>query len=323
MEGPRPKVTVMIPTYNYGRFVGEAIQSVLDQTFQDWELIVIDDGSTDDTAAVMRAFDDRRIRYVYQENQGNPAARNTGLRLANGEYFACLDADDVWFPDKLRKQVAQLDSLPPTVGLVYGNVDLFSDEDGSIIQRFLEVQTPPRGQVFRKLLDNEGYFIHDTAALIRREVFDRVGPYDESLLRFQDWEMWVRIARVYEVETLDEPLARVRRHSSNAIGSLDKMHRYGQAARWKVMASHPLSREERRILRQNLAEHEYTYGIELLQLGRRGDAWKALFRALRLCPGERKAYVHLGLPLLSPRLYDFVWRWYCTVKARLLSAGQT
>ena len=323
MEGPRPKVSVYTPTYNYGRFLGEAIQSVLDQTFQDWELIVVDDGSTDGTREVMDAFADPRIHYVYQENQGNPAARNTALRLARGEYVACLDADDAWFPEKLEKQVAKLDSLPPTVGLLYGNVYLFSDEDGSIIQRFLEVQIPPRGQVFKKLLPNEGYFIHDTAALIRREVFDRVGLYDESLLRFQDWEMWVRIARVYEVETLDEPLARVRRHSSNAIGSLDKMHRYGQAARWKVMASYPLNREERRILRQNLALHEYTYGIELLRLGRRGDAWKALFRALRLCPGERKAYVHLALPLLSPRLYGFVWRWYCSVKTRLPSAGQT
>jgi glycosyltransferase involved in cell wall biosynthesis len=316
-------VSVYTPTYNYGRFLGEAIQSVLDQTFQDWELIVVDDGSTDGTREVVDAFADPRIHYVYQENQGNPAARNTALRLARGEYVACLDADDAWFPEKLEKQVAKLDSLPPTVGLVYGNVYLFSDEDGSIIQRFLEVQIPPRGQVFTKLLPNEGYFIHDTAALIRREVFDRVGLYDESLLRFQDWEMWVRIARVYEVETLDEPLARVRRHSSNAIGSLDKMHRYGQAARWKVMASYPLNREERRILRQNLALHEYTYGIELLRLGRRGDAWKALFRALRLCPGERKAYVHLALPLLSPRLYGFVWRWYCSVKTRLPSAGQT
>jgi glycosyltransferase involved in cell wall biosynthesis len=316
-------VSVYTPTYNYGRFLGEAIQSVLDQTFQDWELIVVDDGSTDGTREVVDAFADPRIHYVYQENQGNPAARNTALRLARGEYVACLDADDAWFPEKLEKQVAKLDSLPPTVGLVYGNVYLFSDEDGSIIQRFLEVQIPPRGQVFKKLLPNEGYFIHDTAALIRREVFERVGLYDESLLRFQDWEMWVRIARVYEVETLDEPLARVRRHSSNAIGSLDKMHRYGQAARWKVMASYPLNREERRILRQNLALHEYTYGIELLRLGRRGDAWKALFRALRLCPGERKAYVHLALPLLSPRLYGFVWRWYCSVKTRLPSAGQT
>jgi glycosyltransferase involved in cell wall biosynthesis len=316
-------VSVYTPTYNYGRFLGEAIQSVLDQTFQDWELIVVDDGSTDGTREVVDAFADPRIHYVYQENQGNPAARNTALRLARGEYVACLDADDAWFPEKLEKQVAKLDSLPPTVGLVYGNVYLFSDEDGSIIQRFLEIQIPPRGRVFKKLLPNEGYFIHDTAALIRREVFDRVGLYDESLLRFQDWEMWVRIARVYEVETLDEPLARVRRHSSNAIGSLDKMHRYGQAARWKVMASYPLNREERRILRQNLALHEYTYGIELLRLGRRGDAWKALFRALRLCPGERKAYVHLALPLLSPRLYGFVWRWYCSVKTRLLSAGQT
>ncbi len=323
MEATRPKVSVFIPTYNYGHFLGEAMQSVLDQTFQDWELIIVDDGSTDNTAEVVASFKDPRIRYVYQQNRGNPAARNTALKLARGEYIACLDADDVWFPEKLEKQVAQLDGLPPTVGLVYSDLYLFNDEDGTIIRRFLQGRCPPRGRVLTQLLPEESAFIHDTVALIRREVFDRVGFYDEGLLRYQDWEMWVRIANAYDVEALDEPLGRSRRHSNNAIKGLEEMRRYGHAAKWKVMTSYPLSRQERRALRYNLAYDEYTYGIDLLRLGRRGEAWKAFLRAVQLRPGERKTYIHLGLPLLSRRLYNLLCKSYSVVRDRLSPSGQT
>lgn len=322
MEAPGPKVSVIIPTYNYGHFLGEAIQSVLDQTFQDWELIVVDDGSTDNTREVVAAFADPRIRYVYQENRGNPAARNAALKLAAGEYIACLDADDMWFPEMLQKLVAQLDSLPPTVGLVYSDVYLFNNEDGAIIRRFLQGRRPPQGRIFDHLLDTDGWFISDTGSLIRREVFERVGLYDESLLRYQDWEMWVRIAAAYEVAALDEPLARCRRHSGNATKGLEKMYQWGQAARRKVMASYPLSPRQKRALRHNLAYHEYTYGVDLLRLGKRGEAWKAFFRSLRLRPGERKTYIHLGLPLLSPRLYGLLSKSYSMVKERLSPARQ-
>jgi glycosyltransferase involved in cell wall biosynthesis len=272
---------------------------------------------------VVAAFRDHRIHYVYQENQGNPAARNNALRLARGEYVACLDADDLWFPEKLEKQVAQLDSLPPTVGLVYSDVYLFNNDDGAIIGRFLQGRKPPRGRVFDELLDVDGWFISDTASLIRRQVFDRVGLYDPSVLTYEDWMMWVRIASVYEVEALDEPLARCRRHSSNLSGRLEEMYRHGVTARRKVMASYPLSRKQRRILTHNLAHHEYTYGMNQLQLGKRGEAWKAFLRSLRLRPGERKTYIHLGLPLLSGRLYRLLHGSYSKVKERLSPTGET
>jgi glycosyltransferase involved in cell wall biosynthesis len=319
-ESGSPRVSVIIVTYNYGHFLGEAMQSVLDQTFQDWEVIVVDDGSTDNTREVVEAFGDPRIHYVYQENQGNPAARNTALRLVKGEYIAFLDADDVWFPEKLQKQVAQLDGLAPTVGLVYGDVYLFNHDDGAIIGRFLQGRRPPTGRVFGQLLEPDGWFISDTASLIRREVFDRIGLYDQNLLTYEDWEMWVRIASAYEVEALDEPLARCRRHGSNLGKRVEEMYRYGLAARRKVMASYSLNPQERRVLKRNLAQHEYTYGTGLLQLGRRREAWKAFFRSVRLRPDRRETYVHLGLPLLSPRLYNLLSGSYSTVKGWLSRA---
>jgi glycosyltransferase involved in cell wall biosynthesis len=322
VEGSRPKVSVYTPTYNYGRFIGEAIQSVLDQTFQDWELIIVDDGSTDNTREVVASFADPRIHYVYQQNRGNPAARNTALKLARGEYIACLDADDMWLPEMLQKLVAQLDRLPPTVGLIYCDSYLFNDEDGAIIRRFLQGRKPPQGRIFGELLETDGWFIPDVGSLMRREVIDRVGLYDESLLRYQDWEMWVRIAAVYEVAAVDEALARSRRHPASNIKGMEAMYRYGQAARRKVMAGYPLNRRERRTLQHNLAHHEYLYGIDQLRLGKRGEAWAAFRRSLRLRPGERKTYIHLGLPLMSPRLYEFLRRSYSMVKQRLSPARQ-
>ena len=319
----RPRVSVYIPTYNYGRFLGEAIQSILDQTFLDWELIIVDDGSTDDTQKVVASFADPRIHYVYQQNRGNPGARNTALKLARGEYVACLDADDMWLPEMLEKLAAKLDGLPPTVGLVYGDLYLFDDEDGTTIRRFLQGRTPPRGKVLAQLLPRESAFIHDTATLIRRKVFDTVGLYDESLLRYQDWEMWVRIAAAYEVEALDEPLARSRRHPASNIRGMEAMYRYGRAAKTKVMASYPLSGQERRALRHNLAFDAYSYGMDARRAGQRGEAWKAFFRSVRLRPGERKTYIHLGLPLLSPRLYEFLYKSYSSVKERSSPARQT
>jgi hypothetical protein len=101
------------------------------------------------------------------------------------------------------------------------------------------------------------------------------------------------------------------------------MYRYGRAAKLKVMASYPLSRQERRALRHNLAYDAYSYGIDALRMGRRGEAWKAFLRSVRLRPGERKTYIHLGLPLLSPRLYNFLYKSYAVVKGRLSPGRQT
>ena len=323
MQASKPKVSVIIPTYNYGHFLGEAIRSVLGQTLQDWELIVVDDGSTDNTREVVAAFADPRIHYIHQQNRGNPAARNAALRVVSGEYVAFLDADDVWFPEKLEKQVAALDHLPPTVGLVYSDVYLFNNEDGTIIRSFLQGRRPPQGRILRELLGPDGWFISDTGSLIRREVFQRVGLYDESLWWYEDWEMWVRIAAAYEVAALDEPLARCRRHSANLSKAPEGMYRHGEAARRKVMAGYPLSRQERRALEHNRAHHEYLYGMDQLRLGKRGEARKALLRSLRLRPGERKTYIHLGLPLLSPRLYEFLQKSYSVAKRRLSPTRET
>lgn len=129
MENYVPRVSVIIPCYNTARYVKETIESVLNQTRQDFEIIVVDDGSTDDSHNVIASINDQRIRYHYQPNQGLAAARNTGLALATGEFVAFLDADDFFLPEKLARQIAALDSQPE-VGLVAGG-HLYVDEFGN------------------------------------------------------------------------------------------------------------------------------------------------------------------------------------------------
>lgn len=309
-----PKVSVVLPTYQSACFLAKALQSVVDQTFQDWELIVVDDGSTDETRAVVAAFPDPRIRYVYQENRGAPAALNAGIRLARGAYIAFLGADDRWLPEKLARQVAQLDGLPANVGVVYTDMYLLDLEGETVLGRFLEGRRPPQGKVLSQLLRTDGAFIHPCASLIRREVFDRVGAFDEVLKTHEDWDLWVRIAALYEVEALDLPLGMYGRRPSQLTKDVQQMYLHGVEAKERVLRGGALLPADRRALRHYLAHHHYGYGIKFLDLGRRKEAWRALFRSLRLRPGERKTYIHLGLPLLSGRLYNC----FCVLKERLL-----
>ena len=302
----RPVVSVIIPTFNCGRFLTVAIQSVLDQTYQDWELIVVDDGSVDDTREVVAAFQDPRIRYVYQENRGAPAALNAGVLLASGEYIAFLGADDRFLPEKLALQVAQLQTLPPSVGLVYSDLYLVNLEDGAILGRFLHGRQCPRGKVLSHLLRSDGAFIHPCSTLIRSEVFDEVGLLDEGLRTHEDWDLWVRIAMSYEIEAMDVPLGLYGRRPDNLTNDFPQMHCYGTQARLKILRSQPLAPKDRRALIDSLAAGYYHYGLAQLHMGNRKEGLGALWTSLRLHPAPRRYHPHAALLLVSPRLYAWL-----------------
>jgi len=299
-------VSVVIPAYNHGHFLSESIQSVLDQTFEDWELIVVDDGSTDNTSDVVDSFNDHRVRYVYQHNRGVAAALNTGIQAAKAPYIALLGADDAWLPEKLALQAAQLDGLPPTVGMVYSDLFMFDEQEGAIIGRFLRGRSPPRGNVFSRLLRRTGAFMHPTTVMFRREVFGRVGLFDENLQAHEDWELWVRIANVYAVDALDLPLARWRSHENNIQKDDERMYRYGIAARLKVLNSYPLDRDDRQGLHQMLASLHYSRALSQLHKGNRREGWRELRTSLRLHPTFRRYQLHAALLLLAPGLYRFL-----------------
>ena len=201
----KPLVSVIIPTYNRAVLVKNAIQSVLDQTYDNFEVIVVDDASNDSTAAVIASIEDQRLTYIRHEMNGHAsAARNTGIAAAEGELIAFLDDDDEWLPLKLEKQVPVLVNASPEVGLVYCWMDHF-DSDGRLVSETHPIHT---GWVFDKMLDRPRLGGCPTI-IVRREVFDSVGVFDVDLPRGNDGDFIRRVARKYAVDVVPEVLVRV------------------------------------------------------------------------------------------------------------------
>jgi glycosyltransferase involved in cell wall biosynthesis len=217
------RVSVIIPTYNFGRFVKESIQSVLVQTIGLLEIIVIDDGSTDDTAEVVTSIKDERLRYVRQENAGVSAARNRGAAESRGEYIAFCDADDVWEPTKLEKQIALFEA-DREIGLVDCGMREFNDETGQTIGFYLDGGS---GWVADALLLWEGPVVVGPGGtiVVTREAFDTIGGFDERQKVGEDWDFCYRVARKYKVGFVPEPLVNYRSHGGAAHRSVAQMEK--------------------------------------------------------------------------------------------------
>jgi glycosyltransferase involved in cell wall biosynthesis len=231
-----PRVSVIIPTYNRAHLIGQAIDSLLAQTYHDFEVIVVDDGSTDNTQAVLSRYGDR-ITYIFQKNAGPSAARNTGIRASKGELLAFLDSDDMMSPTKLALQVAYLEAHPE-VGVVYSGWQYLS-EDGTTVQG--EVRPDREGEILKDLLV-EGYLFPPVAALMRRECIDRVGVFDESLPTYEDPEFWIRIALAgYRFGCIEQPLCQWRMTSGSLGNDLVKLEHTFPIVLQKVFSDPELS----------------------------------------------------------------------------------
>lgn len=206
-RGPAtPRVTVVIPTYNRAATLPDAIASVLAQSLPDFELLIVDDASTDASPQIVSELDDPRVRLLRQpRNGGAAAARNRGLDEARGELVAFLDSDDEWLPEKLERQVALFDREGVDLGLVYSGIELV-DPDGA---REL-VEPRHRGDVYGAMLLENVVYGGGSNAMIRRAAIDRVGGFDEAFPAIEDYDLWLRIARYYRVDFVPEVLARYR-----------------------------------------------------------------------------------------------------------------
>lgn len=205
-------VSVVVATHNQAHWLGEAIGSVRAQTFGDWELLVADDGSTDDTPAVVASFADGRVRHLPAARAERAAARNRGVAAAAGELVAFLDADDAWHPEKLARQVAALAAAPEAAACYAAS--RFVDEGG----RPLPVRKPLRahaGRLFPRLV--RGNFIILASMVVRRRALDAVGGFDATLPVYgcEDWDLWLRLARRDPFVAVDAELVRYRVHGGN------------------------------------------------------------------------------------------------------------
>lgn len=218
-DGPTARVSVLIPAFNAAAFVRRAVDSVLAQSHPAHEILVIDDGSTDDTAEVLSAYGDA-IRVIRQPNGGLSNARNRGLREATGEFVAFLDADDRWLPDKLARQVEVMRS-DPAIGFC-STVTLVETPDGQPLDRWGCPEID--GTLLRTLfLRNGAVPGSGSGVLARRALFEQVGTFDESLRSLEDIDMWMRLAAVTGYRCLPEPLTLIVKHPDSMSRQLERM----------------------------------------------------------------------------------------------------
>jgi glycosyltransferase involved in cell wall biosynthesis len=272
-----PLVSVVIIAHNCAQYVGHAIQSVLEQTWPRLELIVVDDGSTDATGAVIQRVSDPRMKYVRQTNKGPNAARNEGIRHARGDLIAFLDCDDWWLPAKLEKQIAKA-AGHPEIGLVY-SLAIRVDETGAEGDRFDSVV---EGRVLDRLLFGNCIAGSASSALVTRRAVDAVGTFDESLHYAEDWEYWIRIASQFAVACVPDfdvyLLNRPGSQGKNAHATRRDSLRFIHTALDRYAPSRPMFR------RAALAQLHYVASYNLWASGRIWDARRELVRSLMYNP---------------------------------------
>ena len=244
-----PKVSVVIPAYNTEQFLAETIRSVLDQTYGDYEVIVVDDGSSDGTLGVARSFEPG-VKVLSQPNGGPASARNLAIRDARGDYIAFLDSDDLWTKDKLEEQVAFMERNP-AVDLVYSEALMFTGNNGD--RKVSEKFGFPYDPSFRSLLF--GNYIPNSTVMIRRSCVDKVGLLNErrELVGVEDYEYWLRVAKRSTMAGIPRPLMYYRVRDGNLMGDgrdIDKTPRLYIAAIREIERLYPQLWEECQLDRQ-------------------------------------------------------------------------
>ncbi len=275
-------VSVIIPAYNREQLIGPTLESVLAQTYTDYEVLVVDDGSTDGTRAVAESYVQKfrgRLRCISQPNQGLSAARNTGCRAAAGRLLAFLDSDDLWKPEKLALQVPAIDA-DPSIGLVSSMAEVV-DAQNTRVLRIKPEQRP--GTTLRELIDRGT--APPSTFLARREAMEQVGGFDAAITKgLEDLDLGFRLAAAgWKLVCLEQPLIRYRMHETNISSEPVGTYR-GYAQAYGKLLAHRQVDIPRAQVRRLAAKYRYLYGTALLRQGSFAAALGELWRAVRIWP---------------------------------------
>ena len=290
-----PLISVIIPTYNSAEFITDALKSVFAQTFPDYEVIVIDDGSTDATADIVKSFPG--VKYLRQNHRGPAAARNLGLSKSSSPLIAFLDADDQWMDDKLEIQTRYMNSHPD-VGLLYSDLSTFDDDGVKTVSYDSHHRKVYQGNVFDKLFLKN--FIGTITVMVRKECFERAGYFNEEITRSTDWHQWLRIAYFYKVGYIDKPLAKYRWNKGSI--SYDSARAYPDRLQiiGDIVALYPdYFARQKTLVRRAYGGGYFRYGYALFQAGESREAAGKWGKSLRNNPLQWKVYLYL-LGLLIP-----------------------
>lgn len=293
MHGREPKVSVVIPTYNRAHSISMAIRSVLDQTYQDFEVIIVDDGSIDNTEEIVKSFEDERIEYIrHTKNRGASAARNTGIKVAKGEYIAFQDSDDEWVPDKLELQVKAFDNASSEVGIVYSGFYRIEADKKIYIPGNHVVQKD--GNIHSELL--KGNFVGTPAVLIKKECFKNNRYFNEALPALEDWELWIELSKYFEFKYIDKPLL----YSYSMPNSVNLNQKNLLKAREIILANHLNDFNKNKEL---LSDHYFSIAIELISNYDFRTGRDYLIKAARANYFNTNAILRLLILLFGQRTY--------------------
>jgi glycosyltransferase involved in cell wall biosynthesis len=295
-----PAISVIVPAYNSDIYIRETLQSVIDQTLGDFEIIVVDDGSTDGTKAAVLGLDPR-IRYLYQSNEGASAARNRGIAVAAAGVICFLDADDVWLPHKLAAQM-QFIERHPELGLLFADSEEFEGNQvhcASLLSKSvsrLALNENPVREAFQKLvLEN---FIPTSTVLVRKACLDRVGPFDPVLTNAEDRDMWLRVAAHFPIACIPEVLSRKRVVLSGLSRNVEK----GLRSRIRLWTrAHELFPvlAPKRVVKPLLAATYLQLGFVLLEKDCSREARQMAFKCLAVSRNPQQWLLAASLVMLS------------------------
>lgn len=284
-----PKVSIIIPTYNRAESLRSAITSVLNQSFQDFEIIIVDDASKDNTGEVVDAFKDTRIKYIRHEvNKKEAGSRNTGLRNSIGDYIAFLDDDDEWLPDKLRLQVDLLDHSAPTVGVVYTGCFQIERESGKTLIQMTPVK---KGYIFKDMIQ-QNRMLGPSTMLLRKECFEKVGAFDENIDFGTDYDMWLRISKHFHFDYVKDPLVRYYVHNERLSSDTKLM----------IKGAETMIQKHGRLFASDKKSYSRRYlklGVYYCYAGNLKKGRQAFWMGIKLYPLETRHYFNLCLTLLG------------------------
>ena len=289
-----PKVTVIIPVFNGEPYIRNTLNSVFNQTYHDYEIVIVDDGSNDASLVILNKYGDR-IQLIQQVNSGQAGARNAGIKRARGKYVAFLDQDDVWYPTKLERQVALLEADPKAV-MVHCDMD-WIDENGNIIQQNVICSTrmsPQKGLTMTQLFGWDPC-IYPSTMLIRRSVIDQVGGFDPEIPCFgEDIDLMLRLKEIGHFLFLEEAGVQYRKHSTNFSASgTDAMFNSAEKFFQKLKTRNVQDKVRTSLLNKFLAQIYSDWGKTKLQSDSKDEAQRLLLRSLKYYPWNFKTYGRL------------------------------
>lgn len=301
-----PEVSIIVAAYNGERFIKEALESLLAQTFDNFEIVVVDDGSTDSTAEIVKSFEDERVKYFHKENSGNQAIpRNFGIKKTEGKYIAFCDQDDLWYPTKLEKQ---MERNQKDAGIFITSADIINENGKKIGERLVPKGYLSPEESFEMLLNEN--FITACSAIILKKVIEEVGFLNEKLSGNDDYDLEIRVAKQYGILGISEPLCAWRRSKGSFSHDMSRVFKENQKIFSLLKAD---NEEQSEIIKEGKNKNLLGLFLAYVKEGQYDKA-KEVLPQIRPFTGMMKFKIFIKVFRLSPSLSGFLARANSVVK---------